>query len=461
MQYRLSLYGDKEIIYPKGTYSKGKKSGLQYIAGGKRGLDAVYDEFINSLESEDSILSNETMLIVLDNEQRHTALNYISQKIALDPEKADSLIRTLDKSIDSKTGKSYTASGEESPRVYVAIDKSNLDLTETLYRRAMLTGTSRAVGKKDKADTEYFGFVGLYLEGEDAFSEEGIPLNITEETQTFTEEKLKIEQLYVKMLLGPIKDSDFNPDSEVSQKEVQKEDVDKLLKAYKDRVGKGKNQISFIPETHTYIFDGDEALEATPVSTILEEQTTAPPIEDNTVNAAKAARGNLVHYLVNELALQGKSMDSHAEEINFLIKKFNDATEKINDTSARLGTIPQFVTVNDHKWISDLIEMQIEPLKEYLGEHAIGEIIIGSRTHSMAGTGDIINIVGMDGDIPVIDIIDLKTTINKASYLNVLDGEHPGTEYGQFKSPMDSNLAVAHTQGTKSIVADITLWKVN
>lgn len=403
--FRNSIFQRKEAILPKGTYDQEKNNGLHYFGGTKK---EMYDQFISDLNDGGDFKKNNTALIVYKKSDREAAMNYVRKGFKDGSFDLGSRIKTIEEG-------EFSAQGLEYGRIYVAIDQSD---AAHLYNPAMLTAISRA----KRIDDDHNGFASVL--SQKGFSQEGAPLIV--ETKTASAEDIERHKAWISAITGtPVESADkASKDASGTIADVTSANFGSL-KANLDSII-GKNKIEFTE--NGFVADGLRfryKIKSKPVqsatqklSGVISESETDRTLDPH------AKRGNAVHrvvqaYLLKQQKRGGKLFTkADIDAIKGYVKSYNDQVEKWNENAkseSKLQTIDlnnDEATFETNKFIQDVVSNVAIPIANKLnqgGVYSLPETIIGIYYNDIAGTIDIIDHVGMDGDIPVVDILDIKT----------------------------------------------------
>jgi hypothetical protein len=403
--FRSSTFQRKEAILPKGTYDKEKNNGLHYFGGTKK---EMYDQFISDLNDGGDFKKNNTALIVYKKSDREAAMNYVRKALKDGSFDLDSKIKTIEEGEFSAQGLGYG-------RIYVAIDQAD---AAHLYNPAMLTAISRA----KRIDDEHNGFASVLSTR--GFSQEGSPLIV--ETKTASAEDIERHKSWVSSIIGmPVESSDkAQKEASSTISDVTSANFNSLKSNLSSILGKGKIEFTeggFIADGLRFRYK----IKNKPVQSVTQKlsSATSQSETDRTLDP-HAKRGNAVHRIVEAHLLKqqkkgGKLFTKQdIDAIKGYVKSYNDQVAKWNELAkpeSRLQTIDlnnDEATFETNKFIQDVISNVAIPIANKLnqgGKYSIPESVIGIYYNDIAGTIDIIDHVGMDGDIPVVDILDIKT----------------------------------------------------
>lgn len=398
--YRNAIFQKKDPSLPKGVYDADKRNGLEYFSGTKT---EMYDRFIDDLNSEDDIFRNKTVLIVYKNEDRDAAISYIQKQIDNPNIDLDSKVKTMEK------GPHYVQ-GLEYPRIYVAIEKS--DATH-LYNKAMLTAVSRA----SKFDDNNSGFASVMSTS--GYSEVGEPLIVS--TKTSSAEDIERMNNWLGSIVG---DQVEQNETGGMSSEVTQESFDAFKSNIRSLNKKGNIQfnndgIDVNGTSFRYTIKGKGVVSVTErLSDNISKSGSEKP-----ENQAHAIRGTIIHaiveaYINKQQKIGGKTFTKKdVSDIGTLISQYNNEAEAWNNTNpktplSQIDVIANPNTFEENEWIQEVINNVAAPIASYLnkgGIYALPESIIGVYYNDTAGTVDIIDQVGVENGIPVVDILDLKS----------------------------------------------------
>ena len=428
--YRDSIFGDKQAVLPKGTYDKARNNGLQYFAGTKK---EMYESFAKDLNSDDSFKKNETTLIVYTKSDREAALNYV-RKFTDDP-MLDSKIKTIQEG-------ELSAQGLEFGRVIVAISEGD---AEHLYNRAMLTAITRA--KKTKDNNGY----ALVL-SERGYSEEGEP--IIAEIKTSTSDELN----RINSLMASISGKELSPETkkttelsgskltEPTQADFEmirnnlKEISKKKIRKYEDGL-----MVDGVPFRYTIL--------GKPVISVTEKlKANSSKQSDQSDIKSHALRGDIVHKVVESYLLKQQKkggviftkadneyLKGKINEYNATVDAWNDITDNELSKLSKIEISETVETdINDNQFIQESIKNVAIPIQKWLksqGKMSLPESVIGIYYNGLAGTIDIIDLVGMENGIGVIDISDLKTLTPSSNKYFSSSNPTEKVDHGMINSP--------------------------
>ena len=418
--YRNAIFGRKEAILPKGTYDKEKNNGLHYFNGTKK---EMYDSFVADLNSEDSFKKNNTILIVYTKADREAAINYVRKFMNDSNVDLGLKVKTIEEG-------EYSAQGLEYGRIHVAIDQTD---AKHLYNPAMLTAITRA----KKIDEEHNGFTSVL--STNGFSEEGTPIIV--ETKTASQEDINRHKSWIASITGKSLDPDKNLQKETSSsiKDVTIDDFNSLKANMDSIVKKGKIEFTeggFEVDGLSYRYK----IKNKAVSSVTQKLTS---VTQEAVGQKKqildphAKRGNAIHkilqcHLLKQQKRGGKLFTKEdVSEIKKYVGNYNSQVDAWNETASKTSQLETISLDTDeaifdtNEFVQNIIANIAIPIAERLnqgGKFSLPESVIGIYFNEIAGTIDIVDHVGMDGGIPVVDIYDLKTlTPGSARYFGDTD----------------------------------------
>lgn len=405
--FRNSIFLKKEAILPKGTYDKEKNNGLHYFSGTKK---EMYDQFVSDLNGDNDFKKDNTVLITYTKADREGALNYVRKQLNNAAMNLDDKIKTIEEG-------EFSAQGLEYGRVYVSIDEMD---AKHLYNVAMLTAVTRA----KKIDENNNGFVSML--STNGYSEEGEPLIV--DVKTASEEDIERHKSWVSSITG----MSFDPKQESNQvasksiTEATDNDYASLKRNVSSILGKGK--LEFVENG----FEQDGLrfrykIKNKPVQSVTQKlqssiQNSSEP-KTSTLDP-HAKRGNAIHKIVeaylNKQQKKGGKLFTKNDiaKIKEYIASYNDQVEKWNETATEksllktisLDTDEAVFETND--FVQSIIANVAIPLSKQMtknGKYTLPETIIGVYFNDTAGTIDILDLVGMQGSTPIVDVYDLKT----------------------------------------------------
>jgi hypothetical protein len=415
--FRIKIFNGEEVVLPKGTYDSERNNGLEYFSGSK---SQMYDRFADDLNSQDKFKQTNSVLIVYTEADKNAAKGYIQSKINNPNLNLDSVIKTMEK------GESYVQ-GLEFPRIFVAIEKAD---AKHLYNRAMLTAATRA----KKYDDSKAGYA-LVL-SPTGYSEEGTPIIV--ETATATDDQIQRMDNFLSSITGsqtnPVGDTGTPGNNEgdgPKQNTKLQELSDDQFKGIRDQIKNAnkKGKLKKAPDLGAkfkvggvefrYVMDGKGLYSVTE----RKNQDLTNPIKDFN-DRSYSLRGQVAHkivesYLTRQAPGRNKLfVKSDKEEITNLIQAYNEAVDKHNKSKkAKLSKIEPIgddadATFENHPFINDVIQNVAIPIAQRLtkgGSRTLPETIAAVYINDVAGTIDIVDVVGIEDGIPVLDIYDLKT----------------------------------------------------
>jgi hypothetical protein len=432
--FRNSIFNDTEPILPKGTYDKTRNNGLEYFGGTKK---EIYDRFADDINSEDTFKNNNTILITYSNQDRDAALNYLQKKLKDPNASIDDKVMTIEK------GEAYVQ-GLEFPRIIVAIEKAD---AQHLYNRAVLTAATRAM----KADQEHQGYA--LLMSTEGFSEEGAPVLV--ETKTATDEDYSRMKDWIQSITGEKVDSNTtnNRDSDSELQTVSKEEFERFKGNLKSIRGKGKiefNNDGFIVNDAKYRYKiNNKGVRS--VTERLKAVTKKSKSESEHLNTAHADRGSAVHRIVEAYLLStqkgpnGKLFTKgDIDAIRTYLNKYNDEIISWNETAKQQSRLDHIdiqedeLTFATNEFVNDVLENVAKPIAARLngeGKFSLPETIVGIFYNDIAGTIDIVDQVGMENGVPVVDVYDIKTLTEKSHEFFADSDEDGNIDLGTIEMP--------------------------
>lgn len=437
--YRNAIFKKKDAVLPKGTYDKEKNNGLHYHAGTKR---EMYDQFVSDLNTEDVFKKNNTALIVYTKADREAAMNYVRKSLNDANMDLDSKVKTIEEG-------EFSAQGLEYGRIYVAIDEAD---AQHLYNPAMLTAISRA----KRIDDDHNGFASVL--STKGFSEEGNPIIV--EVKTASSEDIERHKNWISNITGqPINSSEkTQKDISGAYTDVTVNDFNNLKANMDSILSKGK--IEFTEggfESNGLKFR--YKIKGKPVQSVTQKLSgvTTESESERTLDP-HAKRGNAIHrileaYLIKQQKRGGKLFTkADVEAIKGYVTSYNEQVDKWNETAkedSKLETIQldaDEVNFESNKFIQDVISNIAIPVANKLnqgGRFSLPETVVGIYFNDIAGTMDIVDHVGMDGSVPVVDIYDLKT-LSPGSYRFFGDGNvESKLKLGVIESPAGDTYAAS------------------
>ena len=434
--FRNSIFRNKKAILPKGTYDKEKNNGLEYFGGSKQDM---YDSFVEDINNGDQFKKNNTVLIVYNNLDREAALNYIQKRVEDPNLDISSKVMTIEK------GEGYVQ-GLEFPRIMVAINEADAD---HLYNKAVLTAATRAM----KKDNDHQGYA--LVQSQTGYSEEGVPVVV--ETTTATDEDVSRMRGWLNGILGesPTRDAQAKTDSKAKSKEVTAESFEKFKANLKSVVAKGKIQFSnakFIIDGALYrykIKDKGVYSVTERLNKVIEKSSS----ESEFLNQAHAHRGSATHAIVESfLEAQSKGPNGKLftkkaiETIRNYVNMYNSEVADWNENHAssessmltEIDILTDELVFETNPFVKSILENVAGPIAQRLnggGKYSLPETILGIYFNDIAGTIDIIDQVGIEGGIPLVDILDLKTLTPGSHRFFDASNEESNIDLGVIKMP--------------------------
>lgn len=389
--------GYKKAVLPSTIYDSDRNNGAQILRGGETD---VYDYFVKDMNSSDEYKTANTILVVYDDVQRDEAINHIKPLVDSYSGNIEDRIYTLTK--PPKGSKiDHHAQGHEAGRVLVAVDIARTG--EDMYGRAMLTATSRAASFGDHSG--YLLMMSPYGE-----SNEGIP--VLAAPKVVTKEDLDLAKTRYSTIIGETVDSVGDPESwdSVSQEKYNatKENIDKS----RERIKKLEKKINIDGNDYRYTIDGVGVFSNT-------ERIAKMSGKISDDYNAYAHRGSIGHKII-EIYLKNKGDSSikniSVEDINYLkneiglynkslIHGLRPISENIGDTD--LMENPFFAEIIS-KFAEPFMRRSLKNGSQFL----FNESVVGITSNGIVSTTDLIEVVGYDGDTPIVDVWDFKFITN-------------------------------------------------
>ena len=385
---------DVEVAFPDAVYNESRTSGVEYM---NLTLDEMRQKFLEDLNSTDDFKRKNTIFVVFDEKQREETIRELRNAGVPTDVELESVVKA------SVLGE-FTVQGLERNRVYVAVPAATDERDMDSYYRALLTGATR-VSYESKENAGYLAIMadGKSVQGDPIMVEMSEP-----SAQAIEESNQKMNDF------GKFGDESINNLSDVTKENF--DSTKKQAQASSERIVFDNDGLDTHPG-HRYATESGGLVS---VTERLDEMADKEP----DIPGEYAARGTLAHKIV-ELFIKfnqkkgGKMFTKKdSEEISDLISKYNSEVEG-NAKGSRLGTIPPLVELGDqdtrnHPFVKGILNVleNTFPVSEN-GKYAMPELRIASVNAGIAGTVDIVEVVGYKGGVPIVKVHDLKILTEK------------------------------------------------